>query len=734
MLELTDDRGKAVAGSLRVCFQLERSLDCRQIEHGEAVQAPAAFVEVTAEGDDYGPVKIQRQAIPSVSGGALRLTVGRKALLVIKRAGAAQPVRPGSSGGAGEALSVSLYRPEDMTFREPAFRALLAAGETTVKVPAGDFIAALTGGAQAPDLHRLAVLPAALARLDYKPRPGWSLVVRSRAEGDGKAVRDTEVKIAEIRGYGRPEAPIATAMSGTDGLALFSGLTASLASLAASHAGFLPTGVHDITAGPGTFTFRDVQLAIGGRLIAHVAVHGRALPEASCEVDAVDVASPAAHQASQTVWQGKTDSRGACSSTRLAAGDYKLRIRIQDGLAASRWITVREGQDHDEDVALAASHVAGTVSRGAQPAEGYQVRAMRLPGGEPAGSWAEELGHTVSDETGKYDLTVWSAGSYVLALKSPTGTPIAGHKSVDLADDDSQTVDFALNSSAVTGVVVDPAGQPLPGAWVAIYTSDGTIKATTDQAGAFAVDAQAQGHASVQAGKAGFRGSDRIDVDLSQDGQVPPITLSLKRNETLHGTVLTAAGEPVAGALVTSLSTSSDGVSASWSTTSGADGGFDLAVPPGPPRAFVSGPGCPLSEFDLVAPAEGADDDDDAEDTVDPNQLHCAALPAVLELTFLDTAGKPVPHASVILRIGDLVVPRRILATSLLQLGLPADADGAGRLVLANLEPGTYDLFLSGLSSEGAIAAGVQKGFLTSVTLPPLQTSEVQVTTPPQHP
>jgi hypothetical protein len=197
MLQLTDDRGKAVAGSLRVCFQLERSLDCRQIEHGEAIQAPAAFVEVTAEGEDYGPVKIRREAIPAASGGALRLAVARKALLVIKRAGAPQPAQPGSSGRASEALSVSLYRPEDMTFREPAFRALLAAGETTIKVPAGDFIAALSGGAKAPDLHRLAVMPAAMARLNYEPRPGWSLVVRCRAEGNGKAVRDTEVKIAE---------------------------------------------------------------------------------------------------------------------------------------------------------------------------------------------------------------------------------------------------------------------------------------------------------------------------------------------------------------------------------------------------------------------------------------------------------------------------------------------------------------------------------------------------------
>jgi Carboxypeptidase regulatory-like domain len=389
-----------------------------------------------------------------------------------------------------------------------------------------------------------------------------------------------------------------------------------------------------------------------------------------------------------------------------------------------------EGEDRNEDVALAPGRISGTVSRDKQPAAGYTVRLESASSGGSLGSRTEPFGSVVSDEAGKYDISVWSGGTYILQLKSPAGAPVAGHKSVNLADDESQTIDFALNASTVTGVVVDPVGQPLPGAWVAMITGDGSIRATTDQDGAFAIDAQSQGHATVQAGKAGFGGSDRIDLELSPDGPVPPLTLALKRNNTLHGTVLTADGKPIAGALVTSISTSNDGVAAAWSATSDAEGGFDLQVPPGPPRAFVSGPACPLSAFDLVAPA-AASDDDDPEDATDPNLLYCPALPAVIEITFLDASGKPVPHAGVILQSGDGVLPRRVLATHLLQLGLPADADGDGRLVIPDLAPGAYDLYLTSLSSEGAIAAGLQKGFLTSITLPPLATTELEVTIPP---
>ena len=112
--------------------------------------------------------------------------------------------------------------------------------------------------------------------------------------------------------------------------------------------------------------------------------------------------------------------------------------------------------------------------------------------------------------------------------------------------------------------------------------------------------------------------------------------------------------------------------------------------------------------------------------------LRCPPLPAALDLTLVDETGRPLPHAGVILRQGGLVVPQAVLASHLRALGLLSQADGAGRLVIAGLPPGDYELFLSARSSESTIAAGSPQGFLATVALPALQTTALRVTVPAQ--
>jgi len=106
-------------------------------------------------------------------------------------------------------------------------------------------------------------------------------------------------------------------------------------------------------------------------------------------------------------------------------------------------------------------------------------------------------------------------------------------------------------------------------------------------------------------------------------------------------------------------------------------------------------------------------------------------VPAALELTLVDDKGHPLPHAGVILLKDGVIVPQYVLADHLRLLGLPSEADGTGHLILAGLAPGNYDLFLNTTSSESTIAAGLKQGFLTSITLPALETTEIQVTLPP---
>src|SRR5262249_23169314 len=156
-----------------------------------------------------------------------------------------------------------------------------------VKIPAGDFLASLALERNAPDLQRLKARPAARARLTYHPRRGWSLVARCRAAATGRPVHRAAGKAAEVLGYGREDGPLPGAVSDEDGLALLPGLDATMASLSVRHPEFIPNEVQGLTASPGTFAFKSVDLAVGGRLVAHVTLHSQPVAGAGCRLYAL---------------------------------------------------------------------------------------------------------------------------------------------------------------------------------------------------------------------------------------------------------------------------------------------------------------------------------------------------------------------------------------------------------------------------------------------------------------
>jgi hypothetical protein len=278
---------------------------------------------------------------------------------------------------------------------------------------------------------------------------------------------------------------------------------------------------------------------------------------------------------------------------------------------------------------------------------------------------------------------------------------------------------FQLSDHVLRGQVVDEEGKPVDKARVTLRWM-GLLGADTDAEGRFAIDVQGEGVGTLWAAKRGYREADPIDVSVKDGAAIPPITLVLRRKGTVRATLLSAAGHPVPGAWVGSSGFSLEqGPFLFSEARSGEDGVFEVELPPGPQRLFASGPNCPLSWFD--PPAAG---------TGNTPVLHCPPLPAALELTLVDDAGRPLPHAGVILRRGGTIVPQSALASHLRWLGLPATTDGAGRLILAGLAPGDYELFFAGLSSESTIAGGHQQGYLTSVALPALQTTSLQVTLP----
>jgi len=707
-LELVDDRGQAIDKAADVCFRVELRTECRRALAGEAVHPPAGFYSLRIDGEDHGPVDLRREDLPVQADGSLRAVVPRKALLHIDDTDLRQP------------LTLSLYRPDDATFREPLYRAPLEAGRREVKVPAGKLIASLTRAGNAPDLQRLSAQPGKRLRMTYHPRPGWSLLVRCQAAATLQPVTKAEVRVAASVGYGQAERPLAESISGADGLVLLSGLQTTMASLDVRHASFIPADVRGLTASPGTFAFREVELGTGGRIVAKVTLHGHPAPGTTCRVmtPAPEVADPKSDPY-RLLWAAAVSSEGVCSSSRLAQGQYKLRVLI-DGSAAqvSRWVSVVEGQDTDVDVALTPARISGRVRRGGKPVPGYSVEALRIDLDPPRGR-GDVADTAETDEEGEYELTVWTPGWYTLFLRSAGKVPAAGHQEVTLEGDDEKTVDFDLDTTVFHGTVVDQEGKPVANATVALRWA-GVLVAPTDAQGEFTIDVQGEGTGTLVAYKRGYRESEPVDVPVGKDIPVPPVTLVLKRKSTARGMILSAGGSPLPGAWIASAgSTLEQGPFLFAETRSEVDGRFEVEAPPLPLRVFFSGPGCPLSWRDVPGP--------------EPISLPCPPLPAALELTLLDAAGKPLPHAGLILRQGGIVVPRDVLAHHLRSLGLLAETDGAGRLIVAGLSPGVYELFLTTLASESTIAGGRQQGYLTTVSLPTLQTTAVQATLPDEN-
>lgn len=145
------------------------------------------------------------------------------------------------------------------------------------------------------------------------------------------------------------------------------------------------------------------------------------------------------------------------------------------------------------------------------------------------------------------------------------------------------------------------------------------------------------------------------------------------------------------------------------------DGHFSVAKAPGPStRVFVTGLGCPLQVADVAGSGEDV-------------KLPCAPLSSGLEITMKKGDGSAVQDERLRLRWNGILIPSSVLASHLTYLGMPNGTDGAGRLTIVALPPGNYDVFLLSGSSEATIAEGLSHGFISTVTLAPMETAELEV-------
>lgn len=694
-LRFVDDLGAAITSDLQVCFQIETRLDCSSPGNSPA-DVPSGAVSVRVEGPGHGPVSVRREALDAGPDAAAVLKVPRKAFLDV----AARP---------GLRLAVSLYPLNDATFRTPSFR-IETAGPEGVRIPAGDHVISLAAPGRAPDLHLLSLAPAERRKLAFREREGWSLVLRSVAARDGAPLEGTTVEVRGTEGFSAPGSNPRTEVAGRGGIALLGGLAHPLASATLEHAGYARRRAEGLSASPGTFAFREVPLERAATLRATVRAEGKPLSGASCQIVEYD-ANPLGPVPEPTVHsQGTTDAAGTCRSAPLAPGPYRLRLTTREQRSRlERPVDLVGGEETAVEIDLVPIRVYGTVLRGSKGAKDHVVVLYDADNPVPNATRRDGAAEAITDGEGKFEALLWTAGSYFASLETPDGTPADGRQ-IWLDHGEEQQVDFHLEEHTIAGSVVDERDRPVADASVGLRWNKMLRLAKTDGAGAFQFPLPEPGEGRIEVRKAGYRNPPPVEVTSPPGEPPPPVVVRLRRAGLLSGSIR------MAGISLASF-TVGPGLTGGYlgSAASDREGRFEVAAAEdGTTRLFATGPGCPLSSFDLAP-------------TSDEIALACPDPPASMELQFVGPGGAPAAGRSVLLRRDGVLVPDMVLIGHLGRFRLPAAADGSGRLLLPALAPGRYELFLADATSPELIAAGSPQGFLAAVDLAPLTTTELQV-------
>lgn len=727
-VSFVDDRGEAVEAPLRVCFVRDLGTDCHEVEPEPpaGVSVPLQpFDLLRVEGPEHGPATAEPGELEELEGGERRLAVPRKARLRV-------------TGLPEEAVTLSLYRADDPQARQPRFRRKLSASDAAAElyVPAGAHLASLHRRGGAPDLHALSAPPGAERTLRYRERAGWSLAVRTLApEDEADPVEGARVRLTPPpTPNGAPGATGATedaelpeARTGPLGFALFNGLESHLVHARVRHPEFVESEVLGLSATPGSFDLYHAVLDRGGIIEARVSVDGEPAAAAVCRIVEEAGMDEERNVIVETLREAPV-SDGLCRLDRVAEGRRFFRVVLQepDVTMADREVQVIDGETSYLDLELSPIRISGTIYRGDEPVGGgYRVLIDHFPPSGPGGG-GDPLFSTTSDEEGEYSATLWEPSDYYFKLASPENVSITTARE-DMSGPEER-VDFHLPAREIRGRVVDEDGRPVEGARVGVrwtgpsnagFTGRSSSNFGTRDDGTFALPLRYEAaDVELYAMRRWAERGESVHLSIAPGEPVPPVTLVLAEDERAAGRLVTVRGEPVRGGRVWSYRAPSGGaptfVGAAWTEP---DGSFGVPRAEGAPTwIYASGPGCPLNVYPAPPP--------DPEGTL---ELRCPEGPATLRLRMLDGQGTELSGRSLILRHEGRVIPFELLADHLASLGLPAASDGRGRLVVASVAPGDYDVYLHQSANEATVAQGLRYGFVVSTTLAPAAATDLEI-------
>ncbi len=426
-----------------------------------------------------------------------------------------------------------------------------------------------------------------------RPAPPLRFVLRRGRTGFGRVVDRGEKPVAGARVVLRPAMTAATgatgapapgwAATGPDGRFEIHDLPAGLYELVVEGRGYAPLTVPGlrVPAGSGATDLGTAILVAGVALAGQVVdARGRPVPEAEVRLrpSGGSVASPGADEEAPVLTgpdgSFRIEDRRPGETVDLGVRRAGYAPAAAPGLRLPRELPVRI-------VLQATASVAGsTVDPDGQPVPGALV--LVLPS-DPVHAGGEERPQQArSDESGRFRIEGIRPGSFEIRATA------AGRQEARLAGleaeagRDLQDVEVVLAPGAVlSGRVLSPAGQPVPGAEVSLLPEGATAPsllsaaaALSDEEGRYRLEGLSPGTHAVRAGHEEYRPAlRRLEVRAGTNA----LDLTLEPGAAVSGRVVDPRGAPVAGARVVAHPPPGETPRGlPDAATSGADGSFTL--------------------------------------------------------------------------------------------------------------------------------------------------------------
>jgi hypothetical protein len=381
-----------------------------------------------------------------------------------------------------------------------------------------------------------------------------------------------------------------------------------------------PAVTREIALAEGERAQIEIALSVGAT-IDGMLVDDSGTPVAGATVFALtsDFAHPR-RRVTDAAPHGASKADGSFRISGVAPGRYDLYVLggCEYGLASPEIDPTRTAVDApSKSVRIIVARETRIVLRVAMPDGAPRPSEVALT--QDDGSGINANGDTFRRPLLAFDATAWTEDGVVKSAFPPGATwlrvSVAGFapemvrvpqwalgRTVDLGE---ITLDAGVS---IRGTVIDSAGRPVAGAVISTSADPpGRVPVSAKDDGTFVVDHVAQGAVVVYAAAEGRIGSRYVTEAFDAKG----LTIIARRKGVLSGTVVDAAGMPVAGARVTFQhgGMRSPGsafeyvrvVAVADDAVTGDDGKFTSAVPYGPCIGRVAGAG-----FEVFV-AEGSD-------------------------------------------------------------------------------------------------------------------------------